>query len=85
MYKHNIIFIAFDTHKSFCEIAHIEDYYGAKPIHHGRIKTTKSAIQSYDAIACLWARSLVAIGDQMLSTPVLQFYCHKITVFFDGL
>ena len=44
MYKHNILFIGLDTHKSFCEIAHIEDHYGAKPIHHGRIKTTKSAI-----------------------------------------
>ena len=44
MYKHNILFIGLDTHKSFCEVAHIEDHYGAKPIHHGRIKTTKSAI-----------------------------------------
>ena len=44
MYKHNILFIGLDTHKSFCEISHIEDHYGAKPIHHGRIKTTKSAI-----------------------------------------
>jgi transposase len=44
MNKHNILFIGLDTHKSFCEIAHIEDHYGAKPIHHGRIKTTKSAI-----------------------------------------
>lgn len=44
MYKHNILFIGLDTHKTFCEIAHIEDHYGAQPVHRGRIKTTKSAI-----------------------------------------
>jgi len=44
MHKHNIVFIGFDTHKTFTEVAHIEDFYGAKPVHHGKIKTTKAAI-----------------------------------------
>jgi len=44
MYKHNILFIGLDTHKVFSEVAHIEDQYGAKPVHYGKIKTTKAAI-----------------------------------------
>ena len=43
MYKHNIVFIGFDTHKIFTEVAHIEDFYGEKPVDHGKIKTTKAA------------------------------------------
>jgi len=44
MYKHNILFIGLDTHKVSTEVAHIEDQHGAKPVHHGKIKTTKAAI-----------------------------------------
>jgi transposase len=44
MTKHNILFIGLDTHKSFTGVAYIEGQRGAKPVHHGRIKTTKSAI-----------------------------------------
>ncbi len=42
MHKHNIVFIGFDTHKTFTEVAHIEDFYGAKPVHHGKIKNNQS-------------------------------------------
>ncbi len=44
MYKHNILFIGLDTHKISTEVAHIEDQRGAKPIHYGKVKTTKAAI-----------------------------------------
>lgn len=44
MYKHNILFIGLDTHKVSTEVAHIEDQRGAKPVHQGKIKTTKAAI-----------------------------------------
>ena len=41
MYKHNILFIGLDTHKISTEVAHIEDQRGAKPVHYGKVKTTK--------------------------------------------
>jgi transposase len=44
MIKHNILFIGLDTHKVSTEVAFIEDQRGAKPVHHGRINTTKAAI-----------------------------------------
>ena len=44
MIKHNILFIGLDTHKVSTEAAFIEDQRGAKPVHHGKIKTTKAAI-----------------------------------------
>ncbi|GAW98006.1 hypothetical protein MTCD1_03664 [Colwellia marinimaniae] len=44
MYKHNILFIGLDTHKVSTEVAYIEDHCGAKPVHYGKIKTTKAAI-----------------------------------------
>ena len=44
MYKHNILFIGLDTHKVSTEVAHVEDQRGAKPIHYGKINTTKAAI-----------------------------------------
>jgi|TARA_R110002060_G_C2123325_1_gene98828 transposase len=44
MYKDNIIFIGLDTHKVSTEVAYIEDQRGTKPVHHGKIKTNKSAI-----------------------------------------
>jgi transposase len=44
MLKHNIIFIGLDTHKVSTEVAYIEDQRGAKPVHHGKIKTSKTAI-----------------------------------------
>jgi transposase len=44
MHKHNIVFIGLDTHKVSTEVAHIEDQRGAKPVHHGKIKTNKAAI-----------------------------------------
>jgi len=33
MYKHNILFIGFDTHKVSTEVAHLEGQHGAKPTH----------------------------------------------------
>jgi len=45
MNKHNILFIGFDTHKVFTEVAYIEDQRGAKPVHYGRIPSTKGAIK----------------------------------------
>ena len=44
MYKHNILFIGLDTHKVSTEVAHVEDQRGAKPVHFGKINTTKAAI-----------------------------------------
>jgi hypothetical protein len=37
MSKHNILIIGLDTHKTFTEVAYIEDQRGAKPIHLGKI------------------------------------------------
>lgn len=45
MTKHNIVFIGLDTHKEFNEVAYIEEQRGAKPIHLGRIISSKQAIK----------------------------------------
>ena len=45
MNKHTILFIGFDTHKVFTEVAYIEDQRGAKPVHYGRISSAKGAIK----------------------------------------
>jgi len=45
MSKHNILFIGLDTHKSFTEVAYIEDERGVKPIHLGRILSNKAAFK----------------------------------------
>jgi hypothetical protein len=37
MSKNNILFIGLDTHKTFTEVAYIEDQRGAKPIHLGTL------------------------------------------------
>mgnify|MGYP003625270896 FL=1 len=44
MIKHSILFIGLDTHKVSTEVAHVEDQRGAKPVHLGKINTTKAAI-----------------------------------------
>jgi hypothetical protein len=44
MNKHNILFIGLDTHKVPTVVAHVEDQRGAKPVHLGKINTTKAAI-----------------------------------------
>lgn len=43
MNNDNILFIGLDTHKTFTEVAYIEDKRGCKPIHYGRIPSNKSA------------------------------------------
>lgn len=45
MNKHSILFIGLDTHKTFTEIAYIEDQRGAKPINIGRILSNKTAFK----------------------------------------
>jgi len=45
MNKHSILFIGLDTHKTFTEIAYIEDIRGAKPIRLGRILSNKTAFK----------------------------------------
>ena len=45
MTKHNILFIGLDTHKTFTEVAYIEDQRGAKPIHLGKILSNKTAFK----------------------------------------
>jgi len=45
MSKHNIVFIGMDTHKSFIEVTYIEDVRGVKPIHLGKIPSTKQAVK----------------------------------------
>lgn len=45
MTKHNILFIGLDTHKTFTEVAYIEDQRGAKSIHLGKILSNKTAFK----------------------------------------
>ena len=45
MTKHNILFIGLDTHKTFTEVAYIEDQRGAKSIHLGKILSNKAAFK----------------------------------------
>lgn len=45
MAKHNIVFIGLDTHKSFIEVAYIEDVRGVKPIHLGKNPSTKQSVK----------------------------------------
>ena len=45
MNKHSILFIGLDTHKTFTEVAYIEDIRGAKPIRLGRILSNKMAFK----------------------------------------
>ena len=47
MNKHSILFIGLDTHKTFTEVAYIEDVCGAKPQHLGRILSNKSAFKKF--------------------------------------
>ena len=44
MNNDNIIFIGLDTHKSFIQVAVLQEQLGAKPVHLGRIKSNKSAL-----------------------------------------
>ena len=44
MNNNSIIFIGLDTHKSFIQVAVLQDHRGAIPIHYGRIKSNKSAL-----------------------------------------
>jgi hypothetical protein len=44
MNNDSIIFIGLDTHKSFIQVAVLQDNLGAKPEHLGRIKSNKSAL-----------------------------------------
>jgi len=43
MIKHNILFIGLDTHKTFTEVAYIEDQRGAKSTHLSKILSNKAA------------------------------------------
>jgi len=45
MAKHNIVFIGLDTHKSFIEVAYIEDVRGVKPIHLGKNPSTRQSVK----------------------------------------
>jgi transposase len=45
MSKHNILFIGLDTHKTFTEVAYIEDQRGAKSTHLGKILSNKAAFK----------------------------------------
>ena len=42
MIKNNILFIGLDTHKTFTEVAFIEDQRGAKSIHLGEVLSNKA-------------------------------------------
>ncbi|GAD91204.1 hypothetical protein VHA01S_073_00160 [Vibrio halioticoli NBRC 102217] len=44
MNNDSIIFIGLDTHKSFMQVAVLQDHRGAKPEHLGRIKSNKSVL-----------------------------------------
>lgn len=45
MSKHNILFIGLDTHKTFTEVAYIEDQRDAKSTHLGKILSNKAAFK----------------------------------------
>ncbi len=45
MNKHSILFIGLDTHKEFNEVAYIEGYRGAQPVHFGRAPSSKIAVK----------------------------------------
>lgn len=45
MRKDNILFIGLDTHKTFTEVAYIEDHRGAEPVHYGKIPSTKTGVK----------------------------------------
>jgi transposase len=45
MVKHNILFIGLDTHKTFTEVAYIEDQRGAKSTPLGKILSNKAAFK----------------------------------------
>ena len=46
MTKHNILFIDLDTHKTFTEVAYIEDQLGTIPIHLGKVLNNKAAFKN---------------------------------------
>ena len=52
MIKHNILFIGLDTHKTFTEVAFIEDQRGAKSIHLGEVLSNK-AVQALRGLRLL--------------------------------
>ncbi|PMH44493.1 hypothetical protein BCU68_03040 [Vibrio sp. 10N.286.49.B3] len=45
MNNDTIIFIGLDTHKSFIQVATLQDNRGAQPIHFGRIKSARGLEQ----------------------------------------
>ena len=45
MIKHNILFIGLDTHKTFTEVAYIENQRGAKPVHLAKFLTIKPPLR----------------------------------------
>ena len=45
MTKYSILFIGLDNHKTFTEVAYIEDQRGANPIHLGKILSNKAAFK----------------------------------------
>ena len=45
MFKHSILFIGLDTHKTFTEVAYIEDQRGAEATHLGRVLSNKQSIK----------------------------------------
>jgi hypothetical protein len=47
MIKHNILFIGLDTHKTFTEVAYIEDQRGAKSTHLGKIRDEGAKTNCY--------------------------------------
>ncbi|MFT5636947.1 MAG: hypothetical protein ACI89T_002416 [Cognaticolwellia sp.] len=62
MTKHNILFIGLDTHKTFTEVAYIEEQRGAKSIHLGKTRqATTIKIPRCNTTFCLW-QDLVVIG-----------------------
>ena len=50
MNNDSIIFIGFDTHKPFIQIATLKDERGAKPENYGRINCTKTAIEKFSRL-----------------------------------
>ncbi len=45
MNKHSMIFIGLDTHKEFHEVAYSEEQRGARPVHYGRIPSSKVSVK----------------------------------------
>ena len=85
MNNDSIIFIGFDTHKPFIQIATLKDERGAKPENYGRINCTKTAIEKFsrqglakagsDEITVREPQYVFAVNDSFMAHRTEQSKC----------